>query len=199
MKAKKTLVSLLCASMIGFNANSVLANPEKSNKSNVSLVRQIKPQTYNFDEFFQEKFQPQNSIEDLISYTYSKYNHLVKNVKISYPDITLEELVNSANFWDKIRFGWLLFVDYSGNLNRLGYEFKKVDIKSDNLKILLFDRKKYERRDVPPYLKVDIDVGSLPDYMNVDEIKVFLEGNELYISKTENGKFFYSILRYRKS
>lgn len=199
MKAKKTLISLLCASMIVFNANSASADPRVTNVSNVSLIKQIKPITYNFDEFFQEKFQPQNTIEDLISYTYSKYNHIVKKVKISYPGITLEDIIKNAKPWDKIRFGFLLCFNYSWNLNRLGYNLENVATEGDKLKLSFLDKERMGNKNKLPYLKMDIDVSSLPDSMDVNGIKKFLKGDSSYILKTENGKFFYSILRYGKS
>ncbi len=202
MKAKKTFISLVCASMMGLSANSVSADPGMNNATNISLVKQIKPITYNFDEFFKEKFEWQDTVENLISYTYSRYNHVVKSVKVSYPGITLEDIIKNAGFWDRWRFGWLLFIDYRGNLNRLGYKIENierdVDIKGDNLRLFVIDEKKLKIGNKLPYLKMDIDVSSLPDYMDVNEIKTFLEGDNNYMLKTENGKFFYSLTRLAK-
>ena len=194
MKTKKKIISLVCASMIGLNANFVSADPGIPSVS-VS-VKQIKQKiVYNFNEFLEEKFQWQDTVENLISYTYTKYNHILKEVKISYPGITLEDMINNSNTWDKVRFWWLLVFDYSGNLNKLGYKLENVVIKEDKLGLSFLDRKSMENRNKLPYLKMDVDISSLPDYMNVNEIKTFLEGDKNYILKTESGKFFYSIQR----
>lgn len=197
MKIKKTATSLLCASMLWFNASAVSADPGISNTLDMP-ARQVKYKTYNFDEFFKEKFQWQDSIEDLLSYTYSKYNHAVKAAKISYPGITLQDILDNANYLDKIKFWFLLVFDYSGNLNKLGYKLENVLIEKDEIKLLVLDKKRNENRDTP-YLKMDIDVDSLPSSLNVSEIKKFLDGNDISILKRDkNGEFFYSIERCRK-
>lgn len=198
MRGKKTLVSLLCTSAILFNTNSLSANPGISDASNASIKQVKQKMVYDFSDIFAEGFQWQNTIEDLISYTYSRYNRAIKKIKISYPEITLEDIVDTTNFWDRLRFSVLLCIDYYWNLNRLGYRIEDVKTEGDDLRISFLDKKKLEEKSAFPYLRLDIDVSSIPDYMNVGEIRKFLDSDNSYLFKTENGKFFYSIFRSAK-
>jgi len=194
MKIKRIVLGLLCASLIGISSEQILANPKISNQAKSKII-------YNFDEygFFQEGFKPQDTIEELIYYSYSKYNNLVKKVKSSYPEETLEDLVNNSRPMDWIRFWFLVNIDYAKNLNALGYNLENIITKGDNLKILLFDKKRAESKKTNSYLKFNLDINSMSNYIIVDEIKRFLEGNDFYmVKKDEKGNFIYSIIRCEK-
>ncbi len=200
MRGKKTLATLLCASIIGLGATHLPADPGIANSTNTSQLKQVKPRSYDFGEFFKDRFEWQDSVEDLISYTYTRYNKVLKKMKASYPGITLQDIMDNSGPIDKIKFLWLLVFDYSGNLNKLGYPREGLPIiEKDNLEISLVDKKRMEKGFNFPYIKFDVDVGALPERINVSEMKAFLDGNGTFMVKHENGKFFYSILRYAKN
>ncbi len=189
MKLEKKFKGAICALFLGLNvANGVQlsANPSNTN-----------PPRYNFSEFF--GFQQQKSLEDLINYTLKKYPPLIEKAKkdtkpcSSCPDYTFQELIDSASFIDKLKFGWLTFWDYSRNLERLDYSLDGiVSIDKDFLRFSVYDRK-------GDILKISINTNSESKSIDVESIKNFLADNESFLVEyDENNHLIYRINRYEK-
>lgn len=189
MKLEKKVGSKIkggvCALLIGLNvANGVQLNANPAYD---------KPRVrYDFSEFF--SFQQQNTLEDLICYTISKYSPLIQTAKKIYPDYTLQELMDDSYFWDKLRFEWLTKVSYSGNLSKLNYPIVgEITMKGDYLKFSVFDKWGED------YLDIAINVAANPKFVKVEEIEEFLESNRISLTlQDKQGDFIYSIMRSEK-
>jgi hypothetical protein len=149
---------------------------------------------YDFGKFF--GFKPQNTLEDLIMYTYNKYNNLVRELKIKNPNTTLQNLVDNTNIIDWIKL-WFLSKDYGKNLDKLGYRLERdITIEEDYIQIIVFNKM---AKNSSPYLKVEINTASLPESVNLDEIRDFLYGNKTISFKYDaKGNYSYGGFKCEK-
>ena len=185
MSIKKKALGILCASLIGLNAVNSPATPGINSMGRQKIG-------HSFDEFFQEDIKSQNTLEELISYNYSRYNTLFRKIKSIAPEETTQDLVENSYLIHWIKFFILRYSKYPENLGRLGYELEKIIPEGDNISVFL--HKKNSRRD--SFLEIDLNLDSPVNYIDADEMRKFLNGNESYISKNdEKGSLVYRIIK----
>lgn len=188
MGIKKKAIGILCASLIGLNAVNCSATPGINSEDRQKIA-------YDYDEFFREDIKSQNTLEELISYNYSRYNTLFRKIKSIVPEETTQDLIKNSYLIHWIRFFILRYSKYPDNLGRLGYELEKIVPKGDNISVFL--HKKDSPRDF--FLEIDLNLDSPINYISTDEMKKFLNGNESYISKIdEEGNLVYRIIKSGK-
>ena len=144
---------------------------------------------YDFNKFFAGGFKQQDTIEDLIMYSYLKYGGLVREVKTTNPEQTFQTLLDSSNIIDQIRF-WFLSRDYEKNLDKLGYYFiAEPLVHGDYFEIDLTKKIKGEGL---PYLKIEINMASIPDSVNAEEIRNFMNGmDNIFFKYDKKGNYLY--------
>ncbi len=152
---------------------------------------------YDFNKFFSEKFKPQDTIEDLVMYSYVKYSGLIREAKVINPKQTFQDLLDNCNLFDKLRF-LVLSWNYGNNLGRFGYRFEGEPLPhGDFFEIDLLDKTKTEKDS--PYLKIEMNMNSIPDSVDVTEIRNFLKGKSISFFKyDQKGNYLYGGFKCNK-
>jgi hypothetical protein len=149
---------------------------------------------YNFNNFFVGGFKSQENVEDLLMYSYFKYSQLIKEIKKTNPEQTFQSLLDNSNLWDKIRFLFLAR-DYQTNLGKLGYNFESPLVIKDYFELDLTDKTGKGL----PYIKVEMNMNSIPESVNIAEIKDFLDGKSSSLFKYDSkGNYLYGGFRCEK-